>query len=253
MDLRRAAVLLLALLPLPGFAGADCPTPSGTRPATVLGIIDGDTLVIDGGRKLRLIGIDAPELGRDDRPAEPHATAARAELIRLLKGGGNRIRYLPGREPRDRYGRLLAHAYAAAVGSLAEHLLRQGLAYQLVVPPNDRFLECLRSAEETARERRRGLWSSPALDATRLPADLAGFERITGRVRTVHTRRGATSIRLDGGLVLRVKEADAERFDSGMLETLPGQRVEVQGWVYRYRGEPRIRLRDPSALRPERR
>jgi endonuclease YncB( thermonuclease family) len=252
MGLRRAGGLLLALLSLPGGAAADCSTPAGTRSTTVVHVVDGDTLVIDGGRKLRLIGIDAPEVGREERPDEPHAAAARAALTRLIRKQGNRIRYLPGREARDRYGRLLAHAYGAGGDSLAEHLLREGLAYHTVVPPNDRFLDCYRSAEESARERRRGLWSAPALEAERLPAALAGFERVAGRVRAVRTRRGATSIDLDGALVLRIQEADAPRFDPGMLKALPGQRVEVRGWVYRHRGEPRIRLRDPSALRAER-
>lgn len=230
-------------------AAGDCPAPSGTQSARVSQVVDGDTLVLAGGQKLRLIGIDAPELGRDEAPDQPHARAALSELEGLLRASGWRVRLLPGAEPRDHYGRRLDHVYDRNGRSLAEHLLRRGLAYQVAIPPNDRFADCLRGAEESARVARRGLWASPALDASRLAPGVEGFQRIVGRVRSVRPGRAATSIVLEGGLVLRIAEAELAAFDAGDLRALPGRRVEARGWVYRHRGEARMRLRHPSALR----
>lgn len=237
------------LLALASGAAADCPAPADARSGAVRHVVDGDTLILDGDVNVRLIGIDAPEIGRDGLPDDPYAAAARAELGRLIETGGDRIRYLAGTDARDRYGRLLAYVFGADGRNLAERLLRRGLAYQTVIPPNDRFLDCYRAAEEDARQHRLGLWSRPALDAARLPGDVTGFERVQGRVETVRTRRGRVDITLAGGLHLRIEPEDVRRFDEDLLDALPGSRVEVRGWIYRYRGEPRIRLRDPSALR----
>lgn len=242
-----AALGLLAWLPVS--AAGDCAAPSGTQAARVAQVVDGDTLDLAGGQRLRLIGIDAPELGRDELPDQPHARAARSELERLLRASNWRVRLLPGAEPRDRYGRRLDHVYDRDGRGLAEHLLRRGLAYQVVIPPNDRFADCLQGAEESARAARRGLWASPALEASRLEPGIEGFQRIAGRVRSVRPGRGATSILLEGGLVLRIAETELAAFDAEDLRALPGRRVEARGWVYRHRGEARMRLRHPSALR----
>jgi endonuclease YncB( thermonuclease family) len=239
--------LLLAWLPV-ALAG-DCNAPSATESARVVQVVDGDTLVLAGGAKLRLIGVDAPEVGRDGLPDQPLAHAARTELERLLRSSGWRVRLLPGAEPRDRFGRRLDHVYDRDGRSLAEHLLRRGLAYQVAIPPNDRFADCHRDAEEAARAARLGLWASPALDAASAAGGVDGFQRIIGWVQLVRPGRAATSILLEGGLVLRITEADRAAFDDRELRALPGRRVEARGWVYRHRSEARMRLRHPSALR----
>jgi len=245
----RLAAVAGLLTWLAGALAADCGLPSGTQAARVAQVVDGDTLVLGGGQKLRLIGIDAPELGRDDLPDQPQARAARDEVLRVVQASGWRVRLLPGREPRDHYGRRLDHVFDRDGQSLAEHLLRRGLAYQVAIPPNDRFADCHRLAEDEGRAARLGLWAAPALDAASLPRAAQGFQRITGRVQAVRPGRKATRILLDGGLELRIAESDLARFDRDRLVALPGGRVEARGWLYRTRGEPRMRLRHPTALR----
>jgi endonuclease YncB( thermonuclease family) len=212
-------------------------------------VIDGDTLALAGGRKLRLIGIDTPELGRDGAADEPFASAARAEVHRFLGGRSGEVRVLPGIEPEDRHRRLLAHVFDGGGKNLSEHLLRHGLAYQVTVPPNERLSDCYQGAESEARRLLRGLWRFPPLDAADLPEDLAGFRRIAGRAGAVVKGRGVTRINLDGALTLRIGNADLHRFDRALLAEIPGRRVEVRGWLYRYQGRPQLRLRHPSALR----
>jgi endonuclease YncB( thermonuclease family) len=212
-------------------------------------VVDGDTLALAGGRKLRLIGIDTPELGRDGVPDEPLARAAQAAVHRFLGGRSAEVQVLPGIEREDRHRRLLAHVFDGGGRNLSEHLLRQGLAYQVTVPPNERLSECYQGAESEARRLLRGLWRFPPLDAARLPEDVDGFRRIAGRAGAFAKGKGVTRIDLDGALTLRIADADLHRFDRALLAEVPGRRVEVRGWLYRYQGRPQLRLRHPSSLR----
>jgi endonuclease YncB( thermonuclease family) len=215
----------------------------------VSNVIDGDTLALAEGRKLRLIGIDTPELGREGAPDEPFARAAQAEVRRFLGGRSAEVRVLPGIEPEDRHRRLLAHVFDGGGRNLSEHLLRQGLAYQVTVPPNERLSDCYQGAESEARRLLRGLWRFPPLEAADLPKDVQGFRRIAGRAGAVAKGKGATRIDLDGALTLRIANADLHRFDRAWLAEIPGRRVEVRGWVYSHHGRPQLRLRHPSSLR----
>lgn len=230
-------------------AAANCAAEENAQQVEVAYVIDGDTLVLAGGDRLRLLGIDAPELGRDGAPDEPYAREAGVALWQALQPSPASALILPGQEPRDRHGRRLAHLYDRRGRNLSEHLLRRGLAYQAAVPPNLRFNDCYLSAEAEARDRGLGLWRLPPLEASRLPAGLTGFGRLEGKVMAVRPERGVTWIDLEGALKLRILNQDGHRFDPADLAALPGTRIEVRGWIYRYRGEPRIRLRHPAALR----
>ena len=104
--------------------------------------IDGDTVELDGGERVRLLGIDAAEL-REKTPAggwrvipnpDPRGVAAH-EYLRGLEGRSVRVSF--DRVTRDRYGRTLAHLYLLPDGpDLACELLRRGLARVLAIPPN---------------------------------------------------------------------------------------------------------------------
>lgn len=241
---------MLAFATFSAVGTAACEPPGETDPATITYVIDGDTLVLGGGARLRLIGIDTPELDREGSSDEPFARAARAETQAFLGAAPAPVRLLPGREPRDRHGRLLAHVYDAKGRNLGEHLLRSGLGYQITFPPNDRLSGCYLEAESDARRHRRGLWRAPDRDAAALPAGTEGFERVVGRVERVERGKGVTRIDLDGALTLRIRDEDLDRFDAPALARLVGRRVEVRGWVYSYEGRLRMRLRHPTSLRP---
>ena len=131
--------------------------------ADVERVIDGDTLVLRGGQRLRLIGIDAPEMPHDGRGPEPYAREARAALVDLSSGPDtNKDRVVGvqyGQSPRDRYGRGLAHLFLTNGDNVQASLLRRGLATSLFLPPNGEYLDCYAAAETEARAARRGIWS----------------------------------------------------------------------------------------------
>jgi micrococcal nuclease len=170
-----AAVLLL-LAPL-GAAQSN-----GRASATVLAVIDGDTLRVqlDGERELvRLIGIDTPESRANHRATmqaernavdentilELGARASRAVSQMVAVGSGVEIEF--DVERRDRYGRLLGYVYGPDGAMLNERILQLGYAQLLTVPPNVRYVQRLRTAFEAGRSAQRGLWSAPGFTSSR--------------------------------------------------------------------------------------
>lgn len=217
-------------------------------------VFDGDTLELTDGRRVRLIGINAPEIGRKGSASQPFARAATDRLQALV---GNAPLYLvPGQEPRDRYGRTLAHLFDAAGHNIEAQLLSEGLGFAIGVPPNLAMVRCHVEAEEHARSRERGLWASqPVVDAASLGE--GGFQVIQGRVQAVEKAGRFWWLALEGDAVLRVHEHE-EAALPGKPESMVGQRVEARGWVIDRRGQRSVKaghqrymlpIRDQSMLR----
>ncbi len=123
-------------------------------------VVDGDTIVVDGGERVRLIGIDTPESVDPRRPVECFGLEASAFMEDLLPPGTD-VRLVFDVEREDRYERTLAYVYRVADGLFVNfHLVDQGYAQVATYPPNvehtDEFVEATREA----READRGLWSA---------------------------------------------------------------------------------------------
>ncbi|GAB3368731.1 thermonuclease family protein [Azotobacter armeniacus] len=211
-------------------AQAFCPTPGKLSTARVEQVVDGDTLRLAGGRRVRLIGLNAPEREHRGRPAEPFAEAARERLRQLVAANDGRVGLQLGRQARDRYGRTLAHAYDGRGRNWEAQLLAEGLGYQVAVAPNGALVGCLHQAERRARAAGKGLWRHPAW---RTPEQLqrGGFALIRARVSGIERNRGGLWIALDGPLVLRIEPELLGLFDLPALQRLPGRRIETRGWV----------------------
>lgn len=110
---------------------------------------DGDTLRC-GPERVRLFGVDAPEVRRGQTPAEPLAYEARDLLIDLTRGRvGCRI------VDRDRYGRAIARCWSSASPDLNAALIRSGLATEYRRYSKGAY----QAAETEARNARRGQWA----------------------------------------------------------------------------------------------
>lgn len=229
----------------------DCPATTATlESAQVRHVHDGDTLWLRDGRKIRLIGIDTPELGRDQRPDQPFAPEARDALRKLLQDNGSRVRLGYGPQQRDRYQRTLAHLYLNDGRSVQAYLLTQGLATALTVPPNDTRSACYRQREADALAGRRGIWSLPAyqlLSVDQLGAHHAGFTRITGRVSEVHFSDKGAYLKLNR-LTVKINHNDLQYFDAQTLRQLPGRNIELRGWLHPRKHHWFMSLRHPDAL-----
>lgn len=160
------AVVVLAAPACGGAGASGAPHQStGTVAATVTYSVDGDTLRVrlaDGvDTYVRLVGIDTPEDVRPDTPIECGARAAAASMRRLAPEGADvLLRFDSVADRRDRYGRLLAHAFVNG-RQLEVVQLRRGWAavYRF---QGQRFdgLDRFERAERAARRAGRGVWSA---------------------------------------------------------------------------------------------
>lgn len=107
------------------------------RTAVVRYVVDGDTIYLEGGEKVRLVGIDTPELGP---PAEPRAEEAKEFVENLCPRGTEIGLNVDNQKQTDNYGRTLAVVYVKVDGSwinLNAELLRNGLAEIMYIPPSE--------------------------------------------------------------------------------------------------------------------
>ncbi|MFW6123352.1 MAG: thermonuclease family protein [Thermodesulfobacteriota bacterium] len=126
------------------------------REALVAEVVDGDTVILGTGQRVRLLGIDAPELEREGQPAQFLAHKAKRVLTDL--GEGKRVRLEYDRLRYDRYGRILAFLVLPDGTNLSRELVRRGLAHVYTVPPNMGFRGELLAAQREALAARRGIW-----------------------------------------------------------------------------------------------
>ncbi len=133
--------------------------PSARPPerARVQQVTDGDTFVISGGWRVRLIGMDAPELHGANGHPEPLAVAARQTLASLIQY--RLVRLVGDRQDQDRYGRLLRYAYSGD-SCLNLEMVRLGLAVAFPVRPNLLFQAEFERAEAEAQQSQRGVWAA---------------------------------------------------------------------------------------------
>lgn len=152
--------VLLGCLILAGWIGMDRCAAARQYEALVVQVDDGDSVVVRFTQgetsRVRLLGIDAPEIAHGDAPGqEPWGTKARQHLHQRLLG--QRVRLETGSRERDRYGRLLAYVY---VGDrcINEELVVQGLAVAYVGEDKADISRRISLAERTARARAIGIW-----------------------------------------------------------------------------------------------
>ncbi|TWT55321.1 Thermonuclease precursor [Thalassoglobus neptunius] len=120
-------------------------------------VVDGDTLLLESGARLRLLGVDTPETKHPDLPPQPFGPEATQFTERFLQGGSARLEF--DREQFDNYGRILAFVFVDD-RMLNEELVAAGLAtaepqYPYRGDYKRRFLQ----AEESAKAARLGIWS----------------------------------------------------------------------------------------------
>lgn len=130
--------------------------------AEVVRVQDGDSVIIKiHGRKekVRLIGIDAPELKQ-----KPWGSEARRHLKELIAASS--IRVETDTVKRDKYGRLLAYIWTSSGKFINLEMIKDGYAVLYTIPPNVKYEDKLRAAQTEAREKKAGIWGSDGLKET---------------------------------------------------------------------------------------
>ncbi len=153
---------LTALLAVCALAGCAAPAadPGGSGEQTSARVTkhtDGDTLWLSGIGKVRLIGMDTPEVFGTVECFGREASAFVERTVPL----GAEVRYRLGVEERDRYGRALAYVWLRDGRFLNRLLVARGYAQPLTVPPNVEYEDTFVRAARRAREAALGLWGRP--------------------------------------------------------------------------------------------
>lgn len=256
-----ARVLAVAVFALPLGAAIGEPTSplSQLEPgeqATVVEVVDGDTVLLDDGWQVRLVGIQAPKLplGRVDFAKWPLADESKAVLEELvldrevlLAYGGQRV---------DRHGRRLAHLFRSDGFWIQGELLARGMARVYSFPDNRAIVAEMLTVERHARRQGTGIWGNPWY-AIRAPdntgRDIGSFQLVEGRVVGAADVRGTVYLNFGNDwrkdFTVKVGKRDRKRFaaDGFDLLALEDRRVRVRGWIDEYNG-PMIEATHPEQI-----
>ncbi len=213
--------------------------------AKVAAVRDGRTLMLTDGRELRLAAIEVTD-------------ESRAGLQKLVAGQSLRLERLGA--DHDRYGRLVAFAYAGeAEKTLQQAMLETGLARVSARVGDKACAESLLAAEQAARASRRGLWADPnfaplAAESSRLLRAKSGqFALVEGKVLSV--RASGSTIYVNFGrrwtrdFTVTIRRRLQRSFTAAGVEPnkLQGQRIRVRGWIQQH-GGPIIEAEVPEQI-----
>jgi micrococcal nuclease len=215
---------------------------------TVKRVYDGDTFVLDDGAKVRLLGVNAPEIERSGKDGQAGGEEARRWLeSRLAK---HPVRLEQDAEPKDKYGRLLAHVFTDSGEHVNRALAEAGLAFVDIHPPNLKYVEPLTAAQQHAEAAQRGVWGMPEYAAKPVAVleqrRLRGFQRLLGTPTRINDTRAYRKLVFSDKFEVNIRKEYLPLFPP--IETYLRKRLEVRGWLSRRKDHYSIAVRHPSGL-----
>jgi endonuclease YncB( thermonuclease family) len=210
-------------------------------------VYDGDTIILENGKRVRLLGINAPEIESRYRTSEPGGIAAKSWLQEKLQNKKVHLQY--DQEKHDRYKRLLAHIFLPDGKHLNEALLENGLAVLNIIPPNLRHSAKLVSAQQRAEKQKLGIWSMPRyqpLPISKISNNNRGWQRYVGTPKSIKKSRKYSRLIFNEQTNIRIANENLEHFPK--LENYLGKSIEIRGWISRNGKNYSMLVRHPSAL-----
>lgn len=210
-------------------------------------VFDGDTILLENGRKIRLLGINTPEVAGRNKHEEPGGEEAKRWLAQRL--GGQKIRLETDVEKKDKYDRLLAHVFTESGRHLNLELVENGLATVNIYPPNLRYTKALLQAEERAEQAGIGLWSNPyyARHPFKALPNRKGWQRVVGTIKRIKRTRKNNYLIFSDGFSIKIAKQDQQYFSD--LTSYQGKHVEVRGWLRKSRNGHTVRVRHPGHIK----
>ena len=144
---RLASLLGVWLLATSSLAWADAADAEGPF-RLVERVVDGDTLVLRGGERVRLIGVDTPETVHPQKPVEYFGKEASKFTRSMVEGKRVQLEYDQGTGRNDRYGRTLAYVYLENGTLLNLEIIERGYGHaytRFKLTPAERFNACVAS------------------------------------------------------------------------------------------------------------
>ena len=249
-NIRILTILFAACLAI---AGCVPQHPTQKNEYDVTQAVDGDTIQLHTGKKVRYVGIDTPEI-RHYRGGvwqySPERYALDALDYNKAMVVGERVRLEFGTEKEDRYGRWLAYVYVGERMINAE-LLKQGYATIYAFRAQVKHLDVLMDAQAEAMENEKGLWSDyesiPVSDAYK---NVGKFAAVRGEVLAVQRTRNGVVLIFEGGFKINILTPILAAFErKGIIPSryYRGRTVEVVGKIREYDG-PNIVVGHPLQI-----
>ena len=212
-------------------------------------VFDGDTVLLADGRKIRLLGINTPEIAHGDQAAEAGGEQAKLWLQQRIE---HKFISLEGDiEAEDNYGRTLAYVFAEDREHINLQLVKNGLATVSIFPPNLKYTEALLAAQQSAEQARLGIWDdaayAPLAVENLTPENYHGWKRITGRILAIKQGVKGSYLQFSDQAALLVDQHNAALFPP--LENYVGKNLEVRGWLYRSKDRFTLPVRHPGQIK----
>ena len=215
---------------------------------SIRAIYDGDTVQLEDGRKIRLLGINTPEVEHRGKPTEAGGEAAKTWLINKLQN--TKVRLEIGVEKTDKYGRTLAHLFTEAKEHINVSLVKTGLATLSIYPPNLQYVDELQAAENEAQRNKLGIWNRPEYTPLTInqltDTSHAGWTRVVGKVTAVRNSERFVYLSFSNLFEARIDKNGLSLFPD--VNSYIDKTVEVRGWLNRHKDQFSMLIRHPVAL-----
>jgi micrococcal nuclease len=210
-------------------------------------VYDGDTITLKNGERVRLLGINSPEIKSRFRQAEAGGQRAKKWLQEKLSSGEVYLEF--DNQKRDKYKRLLAHLFLANGEHLNKEIVQAGLATLCIIPPNLSYLKELKKAESHAQQQGLGIWSMATyrpISVNHLLKDVSGWQRFLATPKELTSTRKYVRLILNKHVDVRIAKEHLALFPD--LKIYLGKRLEIRGWATKNKDHYSILVRHPSAI-----
>lgn len=212
-------------------------------------VYDGDTVRLEDGRNIRLLGINTPEVRHRNQDTEAGGETAKRWLMDKLKN--QKVRLVTDVEQTDKYKRTLAHLITENKEHINVQLVEMGLAAVNIYPPNLLYVNELVEAGNSAEHAKRGIWQQA--EYTVIPVDRlaktghSGWTRLMGKVSAIRSSRKYVYLEFSDLFQARIEKKWLPLFPD--INNYRGRNLEVRGWLNKNRGGWSMLIRHPSAIK----
>lgn len=212
-------------------------------------VYDGDTVLLENRTKVRLLGINTPEIESRRKTGEPGGEEARRWLKKSIEG--KKVSLVRDTAATDHYKRTLAHIFTEDGSHINLKLVQLGLASVNIHPPNLKYSEQLLNAQRFAEQNRKGIWGDSAYTPkpieTLLISKKKGWQRLIGSPLDTKSSRKFFRLIFSDQIDVRIPRANLVLFPD--LTSYLGKKIEIRGWPSRRKDHYSILVRHPSSLR----
>ncbi len=216
---------------------------------TIKRVSDGDTIVLENNNKIRLLGINTPEVAKGRSPAEAGGNRAKNWLIKRLKNQRVRLEYDAVKQ--DKYNRTLAYVFTENNENINLELVANGLASLSIYPPSLKYIDKFIRAEDKALQEKFGIWNLQAYAPKKAKSiksgSYYGWHRVVGKVISIKTARKYHYVNFSNKFALKIPREPRALFPN--IDFYKGKKIEARGWISKSKDRYSMFIRHASAIK----